>query len=144
MQRAWNIIRTSLDDYLRSSTIHGLAHISTATSCFSKLSWLLVVIIACTIGGFLVYDSWSEWELTPTVSSIETIPISEIAFPEVTVCAPRRSNTALNYDLLAAENKTIDASAVKELRRIAEKLAHKLYHNKCIACLLYTSDAADE
>ena len=39
---------------------------------------------------------------------METFPISEVPFPEVIVCPPLGSNTALNYDLMTAENITID------------------------------------
>ena len=41
---------------------------------------------------------------------METFPISEVPFPEVTVCPPLGSNTALKYDLMTADNITLKRS----------------------------------
>ena len=37
-------------------------------------------------------------------TSISTFSISDLEFPNVTVCPPKGSNTALNYDLMKADN----------------------------------------
>ena len=58
--------------------------------------------------GYLIYNSFHDWAESPTITSVETFPISEVPFPEVTVCPPLGSNTALNYDLMTAVNITID------------------------------------
>ena len=46
------------------------------------------------------FDSWSE---SPVKTTIETLPISEIKFPKVTVCPPKNTYTNLNHDLAKAE-----------------------------------------
>ena len=55
------------------------------------------------------FDSWSE---SPVKTTIETLPISEIKFPRVTVCPPKNTFTDLNYDLMMTENETF----TKEMR----------------------------
>ena len=53
-------------------------------------------------------------------TSISTLSISVLKFPNITVCPPKRSNTALNYDLMKAGNDPL----TEELRG---ELLHKLY-----------------
>ena len=53
-------------------------------------------------------------------TSISTLSISDLKFPNITVCPPKRSNTALNYDLMKAGNDPL----TEEVRG---KLLHKLY-----------------
>ena len=96
-----------LNEFLETSTIHGLAYISTAPSTLSKVFWLLVVIFGFSTAFYLINDSYTNWEASPIATSISTHPISELDFPTITVCPPEGSNTALNYDLVRAQNITL-------------------------------------
>ena len=96
-----------LKEFLETSTIHGLAYISTAPSKPSKAFWLLVVIFGFSTAFYLINNSYTEWEASPIATSISTHPISELDFPTITVCPPEGSNTALNYDLVRAQNITL-------------------------------------
>ena len=97
----------SLKEFLETSTIHGLTYISSAPSKISKIFWLLVVIVGFSTAFYLINDSYSEWQASPIATSISTHPISELDLPTVTVCPPEGSNTALNYDLVRAQNITL-------------------------------------
>ena len=44
-------------------------------------------------------------------TTIETLPISEMRFPKVTVCPPKNSFTDLNYDIILADNLTKNVNA---------------------------------
>ena len=97
----------SLREFLETSTIHGLAHISSDPSKLSKGFWLFVVFFGFSTASYLINSSYDDWQASPIATSISTHPISELEFPTVTVCPPENSNTALNYDLMRARNITL-------------------------------------
>ena len=126
-----------LREFLESSTIHGLAYISNAkvdwrlilsnlfaASCFQtrigKGLWGLVVLMCFMSSSVLIYESYVDFQNSPVVTSITVQHIKDLDFPTVTVCPPKNSNTALNYDLMRARNMTLS----KEKR---ESLREKLY-----------------
>ena len=96
-------LRGEVREFLESSTIHGLAHISTGKTLIVKALWIIIVITSFCVGISLIVKSYQSWELSPIITSVDTKPISEVTFPEITVCPPKGSNTALNLDLLEAE-----------------------------------------
>ena len=89
--------------FLESSTIHGLTYIST-TRKYVRLFWLLVVVTGFSGAGYLIRESFVSWSESPIKTTIETLPISDIMFPKVTVCPPKNTFTDLNYDLMMTEN----------------------------------------
>ena len=99
-------VRTFLD----SSSIHGLSNISTSKKC-GRLFWIMVVTFGFCTAGFLIYKSFQSWEESPIKTTIETLPISEMRFPKVTVCPPKNSFTDLNYDIILADNLTKNVNA---------------------------------
>ena len=96
-----------LKNFLESSTIHGLVYWST-TKKVSRLFWILVVITGFSGAGYMIQQSFDSWNESPIKTTIETLPISEVAHPNIMVCPPKNTYTNLNYDLEQAENKTID------------------------------------
>ena len=97
--------------FLESSTIHGLTYIST-TRKYARLFWILVVLTGFFGASLLIKESFDSWAESPVKTTIETLPISEIRFPKVTVCPPKNTFTDLNYDLMMIENITL----TKEMR----------------------------
>merc|ERR1711923_207682 len=93
--------------YFESSTIHGLNYIQIGKK-YIRLFWVLVVIGGFTGAGVMIYNSFQSWADSPIKTTIETLPITEIIFPKVTVCPPKNSYTDLNYDLMMTENMTLD------------------------------------
>ena len=92
--------------FLESSTIHGLVYISTESK-IARLFWILVVAIGFTIASLLIQQSFDNWSESPIKTTIENKPISEITFPKVTVCPPRNTFTDLNYDFMMLDNMTM-------------------------------------
>merc|ERR1711994_1092728 len=115
MTSSWRTAQTTLCEFLESSTIHGFVYISTSKTILAKLLWICIIALGFGTAGYLIYDSFNDWAESPTVTSVETFPISQLPFPEVTVCPPVGSNTALNYDLMIADNITIDNETRNEL-----------------------------
>ena len=95
-----------LNSFFTSSTIHGLSYIPSSRRLL-KLFWLSVVLAGFICSTSLIQKSFRGWEESPISTSVDILPITEITFPNVTVCPPKRTFTALNYDLALAENMTI-------------------------------------
>ena len=104
--------------FLESSTIHGLIYIST-TQKYARFFWFLVVISGFVGASFLIKESFDSWSESPIKTTIETLPISDIQFPKVTVCPPRNTFTDLNYDLMMTENLTLTEEMRDEMFKYA-------------------------
>ena len=96
------VVRT----FLESSTIHGLGYIS-STRKNVRLFWILIVIMGFSGAGLLIKSSFKSWSESPVKTTIETLPITRITLPKLTVCPPRNTFTNLNYDMMINENKTL-------------------------------------
>ncbi len=107
--------------FLESSTIHGLNYISTSRK-YARAFWILVVLAGFTTSGYLIQTSFQSWADSPIKTTIETLPISEIKFPKVTVCPPKNTYTDLNHDLMLAENFTLTDEMRDELVAYSEKV----------------------
>lgn len=134
-----------IKDFLESSTIHGLTYIST-TKKIVKLFWIFVVIFGFTGAGVLIYQSFEAWAQSPVSTIVETMPISKITFPKVTVCPPKNTYTNLNYDLThivskrskQPENET--KSENEDLKNHALQLLYDLLHNQLMRNLSKLND----
>ena len=107
--------------FLESSTIHGLSYIAT-TRKFVRILWILIVIAGFIGAGFIINESFQNWQDSPVTTTIETLPKSQIEFPKVTVCPPKGTFTNLNYDLMMTKNMTLDPSLRENLFNLAMEL----------------------
>ena len=73
--------------YLESGSINGLNHIA-ATKKWDRLFWILVVNGGFIISTFLIVEMYMAWGDNPVRTDVDTLPMSEIRFPKVTVCPP--------------------------------------------------------
>merc|ERR1712024_378101 len=76
------------------------------------------------------FDNWSE---SPVKTTIETVPITEISLPKVTVCPPKNTFTNLNYDLMMLENMTLENDTRDELTQFAVGLIQEKVYNEVMA-----------
>ena len=106
-------IMEGIKTFLESSTIHGLSYIAT-TRKYARFFWIIVVLAGFSTAGYLIQQSFQSWADSPVKTTVETLPISEITFPKITVCPPRNTFTDLNYDLMLSENVSL-AETVPEL-----------------------------
>ena len=115
-------------NFLESSSINGLNHISASRQKCVRLFWIIVVISGLTGAAILIHFSFKSWEESPIKTTIETRPITEITFPKVTVCPPKKTFTDLNHDLMMTENMTLHNKSRNELKDYAmELLFENLY-----------------
>ena len=83
-------------EFLNSSTIHGLSHISTARNLAMKVVWAILVMGSFVTAAFIICNSFDAWEKSPVITSSGINHISKLKFPKVTVCPPLGTNTGLN------------------------------------------------
>ena len=108
----------AVKEFLESSSIHGLVYISTSRHLL-KLFWLCVVLMGSIGAGLIIQQSFSSWADSPVSPTIETLPITELDFPNVIVCPPRNTFTTLNPDLVMVRNVTLDEEEKVELKKLA-------------------------
>ena len=93
----------NLKVFLESSSIHGLVYWST-TRRFSRIFWILVVVLGFSAASYMIYLSFQEWSDNPVKTTIETLPISKVKLPKISVCPSRDTYTNLNFDLVKLGN----------------------------------------
>ena len=117
--------------FLESSTIHGLSYIASTRRCV-KLFWILVVIAGFSGAGLLIYQSFQTWDESPVKTTIETLPMTEITFPKLTVCPPKDTYTDLNYDLMRLEDMTLSNDTRNDLINFALELLINKTHEEAV------------
>ena len=85
---------------------------------------------------YLINDSYSDWQESPIATSISTHPIAELDFPTVTVCPPRGSHTALNYDLIKAGNQSLTQEDRENLKQAAYDIFTKGSHDEYVLAMV--------
>ena len=110
-----------LENFLSSSTIHGLAHIPASRRLW-RVFWVCIVLAGFSFSSFLIMMSFKGWQESPITTSIAIKPITELVFPNITVCPPRDTDTSLNLFLEMAEKTVLD-------NKIREELVEFFYEN---------------
>ena len=108
-------VKGEVREFLESSTIHGLAHIATGKSIYTRIIWVLIVIGCFSIGIVLIDKAFYSWATTPIITTVDTRPISEVIVPEITVCPPSGTDTGLNLDLEGAKGISLSEEQREEL-----------------------------
>ena len=107
-----------LKEFLVSSTVHGIAYIP-STRRFSRLFWIFVVVGGLIGSICLIQQAFYNWNQSPISTTIESLPISELTYPNITVCPPKNSFLNLNYDIMLSENMKVGEDIRKELYEFA-------------------------
>ena len=129
-----------IKEFLESSTIHGLNYIAT-TRKVVKLFWILIVITGFSGAGIIIHQSFEAWNDSPVMTTIETLPITQLTLPKVTVCPPKNTYTNLNYDLMMLENRTLDNDTRNELKEYAVGLIQEHIYKDVMSNLSLIEEA---
>ena len=113
--------------FLETSTIHGLSYISTTKTKVIKGFWLVIVCSGFIGAVIIIQQSFQSWEESPIKTTIDTQPIEELKFPKITVCPPKNTYTALNYDIMKTQNMTLDNDTRHELYDKTLELLHDYF-----------------
>ena len=103
-----------MGQFLETSTIHGLGHIVRSQSKIAKCLWTLTVFSGFFAAGLLINNAYIQWGSSPIATTISTHSIATLPFPEVIVCPPKGSNTALNHDLVKVGGRNENKEQVKD------------------------------
>ena len=109
-------------EFLESSTIHGLVQISTSSTRSLRAIWVIIVIACFSIAIHMIESSYKEWQESPVSTTITTHPITELQFPDVTVCPPRGTNTAVNQVVEKVKNANITERERQELVKMSKEV----------------------
>ena len=80
----------TLFEYANACTTHGVFYIfESGRWILERIFWVIVVIIAILFAATLTWWSYQKWEDEPILTTIHTtgLPIQEIPFPAITICA---------------------------------------------------------
>ena len=128
------MLKGMFHEFLESSTIHGLSHISQGESRLSRFLWLVIVASCFGTAIYMITNSYNEWQTSPVSTTITTHPISYLKFPTVTVCPPKGRNTALNHVLRNVKNDSlidIDKPKLKDIaRKVFVEIPNKTHANR--------------
>ena len=111
-----------MKEFLEASTIHGLAHISTARSPVAKAAWVITVTVSFGFSFYMITNSWMEWDNNPVSTTITTHPVDDLAFPKITVCPPNGSNTVLNFVLERVQKNNLSSEERIQLKNISNSV----------------------
>ena len=100
----------------------------------------MIVCLGFCGAGYLIHSSYSAWQASPVATSITTHPIDDLDFPTVTVCPPKGSHTALNYDLMKADNDSLTQQDREDLKEAVFRNVIKPSHEDYIRTLLATAN----
>ena len=126
------MVSALIREFLESSTIHGLAQISTAKSLTARAVWTAIVVVCFAFAVYMITDSYKEWQESPVLTTITTHPINELEFPTVTVCPPRGSNTVLNHLLEKVQDVNFSEEERQELLSISKEIFIEIPSKKFI------------
>ena len=102
----------------------------------------MIVGLCFLAAGYLIHGSYADWQKSPIATTITTRPIADLDFPTVTVCPPKGSHTALNYDLMKADNNSLTEEHRKNLTMSSENFLESS-HNLFIKTMLATVNPAN-
>ena len=127
-------------NYLEVSSIDGLHYIASAKRFSTRIFWILIVFGGFIGAFFLIYESFINWEQSPISTTIETLPISQVIFPNVTVCPPKKSLLNLNYDYMQADELSIDNKTRIDMLDYAKEVIQDLFYEEIITNLSKIQD----
>ena len=118
-----------LRTFLESSSIAGVNHIA-INKKYARLFWIFVVTSGFIGAGYLIHLSFESWSESPVTTTVETLILSRIKLPKVTVCPPKNTFTDLNYDLMRAEQLPLDDGMKNKLFEMALGLLESRYFDQ--------------
>ena len=129
----------TIKEFLESSSINGMSLIS-STRRFTRLFWILIVLGGFASAIYLIFESFNNWRKQPISTTIETLPISELTFPNVTVCPPKGLFLNLNQDIQKSETVTLNQELRNELVEYALDVIQDQIHIEMMTNLSKVQD----
>ena len=90
--------------------------------------------------GSLIWNSIKQWDQNPIATTITTHPISQLAFPKIYICPPRKTYTNLNYDIVYSNNTKLTSSQIEQLEKLIDEKIQEAELEKIIEEYDYYED----
>ncbi|XP_059097852.1 uncharacterized protein LOC131892113 [Tigriopus californicus] len=76
---------TTAKSFLKETSIHGFSHIADDQNGVERLVWSVIMVTAITTASFMIVQTMNEAYENPLTTSVQSIPITDIPFPAVTI-----------------------------------------------------------
>ena len=78
-----------MSEFLETSSIHGFFFVGDSKHPLIRFFWI-VTVLAGIVGSYIMINisvvGWSDNQVSTT---IQTLPISDVSIPKITVCPPK-------------------------------------------------------
>ena len=116
-----------ITEFFDTSSINGMSMIL-RTKSIARIFWIVVIIGGFSGAVFMIYESFGNWRQNPISTTIKTFPISNITFPNITVCPPRNLFLNLNKDIKNSENITMKKNIRNKLIDFAQDVIQDKFY----------------
>ena len=82
------VVRTT-EEFASQTTVHGISYIfDRSLPMVDRLLWLVVVVSFLGLASYLTYNSYTEWRGEQVITTLKdtVMPVTEVAFPAITIC----------------------------------------------------------
>ena len=93
-----------IKDFLETSSIHGLFFVGDSKHPLIRCFWIATVIAGLVGSYIMISISVRSWRDNQVSTSLQTLPISGVTIPRVTVCPPKVNVGALNVKEIPSNN----------------------------------------
>lgn len=100
----------NIQQYLLSSTLHGLRYIGTATlSVFERVFFSVSFLMVFILATYFISNVWQKWKETPVIIGLDPVStsIKDIPFPAVTICNMNQVRKNFALGLRTEKDKVI-------------------------------------
>ena len=101
--------------------MHGLNYIGSTTKLI-RVAWIVIVLSGFSFAGYLIWQSFDNWNQNPVDTTISTHPIEQVTFPKIYVCPPKHTYTNLNYDIEKTKKVFLSEDHTQELKVLVDDL----------------------
>ncbi len=96
--------------YLKETSIHGLKYFGEENRhVLEKIFWLVTIVFAWTMAGYLIYKVMYKWQKAPVLVSFDSrqVAVYEIPFPSLTICNMNKVSEDTQNSFLAVHSSTL-------------------------------------
>ena len=75
-------------NYFRETTVHGLKYVVDGSNLLERVIWTFCVLLVFVLASFMISSSLDDMRTNPILATIETVHVSAIPKPAVSVNLP--------------------------------------------------------
>ena len=87
-RKLWKVVKGEVVKFFGESTIPGFKYVVKGQTLLERTTWAVFIIVAFGYAGNTVYETFSDWDNNPVITTIDEVglSVSELPFPAITVC----------------------------------------------------------